>query len=259
MRAPLALVTGGASGIGAATATRLRREGRPVAIVDRHLSAAKDIAASIGATAYELDISAQCDVDRVIDEIEAELGPIGTLINCAGHLQATTPPQDLPLSTWESIIDVHLRGTYMVTTKTARGMIMRMNGVIVTVASVTGMCSAPLHAYGPAKAALINLTANLAAEWGRFGIRVNAVSPGFVETPAVSRGLRAGVLDEDRLKAHSAMGRLVTANEVAAAIYFLASDEASAITGCNLPVDAGFMAAMSWGAFGGVRCPDTDS
>jgi NAD(P)-dependent dehydrogenase (short-subunit alcohol dehydrogenase family) len=101
------------------------------------------------------------------------------------------------------------------------------------------MRSGPLHAYGPAKAAVISLTECLAAEWGPSGVRVNAVSPGFTRTPALDKGVEKKVMDIDHMARSSAFGRLVEADEIAAAVGFLASDLASGMTGANLPVDAG--------------------
>jgi NAD(P)-dependent dehydrogenase (short-subunit alcohol dehydrogenase family) len=129
----------------------------------------------------------------------------------------------------------------------------RRAGAIVNVASVAGVVSAPVHGYAPAKAGVISLSANLAAEWGPFGVRVNCISPGFTETPALTKALELGVLRRENLERASALGRLVRPGEVAAAIRWLLSDEASGITGVNLPVDAGFLAAVPWQAYGGVR------
>ena len=122
-------------------------------------------------------------------------------------------------------------------------MAQRGKGAIVTVASVVGVAGGPLHAYGPAKAALLNLTQGLAAEWGRSGVRVNAVSPGFVETPAVARGVAEHVLDPARMAGASALGRMVQPGEIAAAVAFLASDDASFMTASQFVVDGGITGA----------------
>jgi NAD(P)-dependent dehydrogenase (short-subunit alcohol dehydrogenase family) len=132
---------------------------------------------------------------------------------------------------------------------------MRRRGAIVNVASVVGILSAPVHGYAPAKAGVISLTATLAAEWGPCGLRVNCVSPGFTETPALAKGLSVGALRRDELESAAALGRLVRADEVAKAIAWLLGDEASGVTGINLPVDAGFLAGVAWRAYGGLRSP----
>lgn len=249
----LAFVTGGGSGIGRATATALRRCGATVTIADRKIDAAEAVAAEIGAEAVELDIAQEQNVEEVVARTEKRHGPIGVLVNCAGNLQNTDPPATLTMEMWDRITNVHQRGTYLVTRAVGLRMVERRRGSIVTIASSAGMRSTPLHAYAPAKAALISQTENLAVEWGRCGVRVNAVSPGFVPTPGVSRGFKEKLLDPEILKQHSALGRLVEPSEIANAVLFLASDLASAITGVNLVVDAGWIVGTNWAAYGGIR------
>ena len=157
------------------------------------------------------------------------------------------------MATWDRIVNVHQRGTYMMCAKIGSRMAERRRGSIVNIASVAGMTSAPLHAYGPAKAALISLTQCLATEWGRAGVRVNAVSPGYVSTPGVERGFESGMLQRGDFAEASALGRLVAPEEIANGVLFLASDLASAVTGVTLPIDAGFLVATPWAAYGGVR------
>ena len=140
----------------------------------------------------------------------------------------------------DKIVGVHLRGTYMVTRAVGLRMVARRKGAIVTIASVAGMRSTPLHAYAPAKAALISQVECLAAEWGARGVRVNAISPGTVPTPGVERGFEEHVLDPALMCQHSALRRLVAAEEIADGVLFLCSSMSSAITGVNLPVDAGW-------------------
>jgi NAD(P)-dependent dehydrogenase (short-subunit alcohol dehydrogenase family) len=249
----LALVTGGARGIGEASALALQSAGATVVIADRNGPGAAATAQRHGMTAYELDISQEDSVTRVVEAIERERGPIGALVNCAGPLQNTETPEQLSMAMWDRIVDAHLRGTYMMNRAVGLKMAARGKGVIVTIASTAGMRSTPLHAYAPAKAALISHTECLAAEWGRRGVRVNAISPGFVPTPGVQRGLSEGLLDAAALAESSALGRLVAPEEIAAAVLFLCSDLARAITGVNLPVDAGWLVATSWAAYGGLR------
>lgn len=250
MAAPVALVTGGASGIGAATAACLSAQGNRVIVADRNELGASACAGEIGGHAVVLDISSESDVAHAIEDIEGRFGPISRLVNCAGPLQNTEFPDALPMRIWDRITNVHLRGTYLVTVAVGSRMARRGVGSIVTIASVVGMRSGPLHAYGPAKAALINLCEGLAAEWGPYGVRVNSVSPGFVRTPATARGFAEAVIDAPKLEKSAALRRLVDVDEVVAAIDFLLSDRASGITGCNLPVDAGFLVASSWATYG---------
>ncbi len=115
------------------------------------------------------------------------------------------------------------------------------------------MRSVPLHSYGPAKAAVIAMTECLAAEWGRSQVRVNAVAPGYTRTPALQAAIESGRRDPTALERNSALGRMVEPSEIADAVAFLASDEAKAITGVTLPVDAGWLVATPWHTYGGLR------
>lgn len=177
------------------------------------------------------------------------------LVNSAGVLQRTLPPGKLQLKEWDIIARIDLRGTWLCCEAFGVPMAARGRGAIVNIASVAGMRSGPLHSYGPAKAGVIHLGECLAAEWGRAGVRVNTVSPGFTWTPALQKGIATRTLDERLMIEASALGRLVRAEEIAAAVAFLASPLASAITGVNLPVDCGYLVATPWAGYGGLREP----
>ncbi len=248
-----ALITGGASGIGLACARWLADRGCTVAIADRDEKQARSAARAAGTVAFAVDVRDADAVERVTAAIEARLNGVHILVNCAGVLQNPLPPGRLTMKEWDLVMDVDLRGTYLMCAAVGTRMASRGEGSIVNIASVAGLRSGPLHAYGPAKAAVISLTECLAAEWGRSGVRVNAVSPGFTQTPSVVKSFELGVLDKDVLAQSTALGRLIGVEEIAAAVGFLASPLASAITGANLPVDAGFLVATSWQAYGGLR------
>ncbi len=252
----IAVVTGGASGIGAACARMLIAHGARVVIADRKLAPAQALAREIGAHAFEIDIADEGSVEAVAEAIEALLGPVAVLVNSAGVLQRTLPPDRLTLVEWDFVIRVDLRGTYLCCAEFGKRMAKRGAGAIVNIASVAGMRSGPLHSYGPAKAGVINLTECLAAEWGPRGVRVNTVSPGFTQTPALDKGKATGTLEDTTMSANTALGRLIRPEEIAAAVVFLASDCASAITGANLPVDAGYLVATPWASYGGLRKRD---
>lgn len=250
-----AVISGGGSGIGLATARLLRAQGARVTILDMAESAAQ-AAEEIGAGFRSADVTDAEAIDAIAEELEAaQPQPPTILVTCAGVLQRTRPPETLSLSEWDRMIAVHLRGTYACCRSFGSRMARRQTGAIVTIASVAGIGTGPLHGYGPAKAAIAHLSRNLAAEWGPRGLRVNCVAPGFTETPALDRGLDAGALDAARLEAASALRRLVAPEEVAQAIGFLAGSRASAVTGIVLPVDAGYLVAGDWAAYGGLRDP----
>ncbi len=250
----LRVVTGGASGIGAACARAFAANGGgPVAIVDRDFAKAQSIAAEIGGRAFALDVGDERAVEVCAAEIERDCGPVRVLVNCAGIIQMPVPPHDLPMDRWDDVVRIDQRGTYVACTAFARAMIERRCGSIVNIASIAGMRSMPLHAYAPAKAAVISITSCLAAEWGWAGVRVNAVSPGYTLTPALQDAIDRGQRDVSVLSANAALRRLVTPEEVAHVVTFLASDAASAVTGVNVPVDCGWLAATPWNTYGGLR------
>lgn len=248
-----ALVTGGASGIGRACAEALAAAGARVVVADRDVAAGEAVAAAVGGTFRRIDVGDEQAVAEAVDAVERDVGPIDVLVTCAGVLQRTLPPGELSWKEWDLVQRIHLRGTYACCAEVGTRMAGRGRGSIVVIASVAGMRSGPLHSYGPAKAGIINLAECLAGEWGRRGVRVNAVAPGFTETPALERGFATGTLEAGALAGSSALGRLVRAEEIAGAVTFLASDLASAITGVTLPVDAGYLVATPWSAYGGVR------
>jgi len=248
------VVTGGASGIGAACARKFARDGGGlVAVVDRDIAKAQAVANEIGGRAYALDVGDERAVEVCAETIERECGPVGVLVNSAGIIQIPVRPHDLPMERWDDIVRVDQRGTYVACTAFARAMIARRRGSIVNIASIAGMRSMPLHAYAPAKAAVISMTACLAAEWGPAGVRVNAVSPGYTLTPALQDAIDRGERDVSNLSNNAALKRLVTPDEIAAVVAFLASDAASAMTGVNVPVDCGWLAATPWNTYGGLR------
>lgn len=249
----VAVVTGGASGIGEACARVLAEAGARVVVADRNADAARAVAAAVGGVAVPLDVGDDASVDAALVAVQAQCGTATVLVNSAGVLQRTLPPEELTLREWDFVARVDLRGTYLCCARFGAAMARAGGGAIVNIASVAGMGSGPLHAYGPAKAGVINLTECLAAEWGPKGVRVNAVSPGFTHTPALEKGITTRTLAPEDMQVNSALGRLIQAREIAQAVAFLASAQAGAITGVNLPVDAGYLVATPWASYGGLR------
>jgi len=247
------VVTGGASGIGEACAALFAGLGAFVLVADRDTEAASATAARIGGAALQIDVGDETSVTAAANCVRDNYGMADVLVNCAGVLQRTLPPGELSQREWDFVSHVDLRGTYLCCVAFGVPMARHHGGSIVNIASVAGMRSGPLHSYGPAKAGVISLTESLAGEWGPKGVRVNCVSPGFTQTPALDRGFSTHTLEAEALQQASALGRLVMADEIAQAVLFLASGRASAITGVNLPVDAGYLIAGSWGAYGGLR------
>ncbi|MDB5413933.1 MAG: family NAD(P)-dependent oxidoreductase [Rubritepida sp.] len=248
----IAVVTGGASGIGAACCRMLAARGARVAVADRDLARAEALARELNGIAVALDVATLAANENAAAEVETVLGPVDILVTSAGVLQRPLRAEDLPEADVHEVVRIDQIGTWNSAVAFGARMTRRGRGSVVTIASIAGMRSMPLHAYAPAKAAVIEMTRCLAAEWGRSGVRVNAVSPGFTLTPALSAAIAAGERDPALLEENSALGRMVTTDDVAEAVCFLASDAARSITGINLPVDAGWLVAPSWASYGGL-------
>jgi NAD(P)-dependent dehydrogenase (short-subunit alcohol dehydrogenase family) len=246
------VITGGSSGIGAACVEHFVKLGDKVISLDLPDTWSEELNASLGVVSYPCDVTDDAGMRACAAMIEDKHGAVGALINSAGILQPRLAPEVLPMSTWDKVIAVDQRGTYLACVIFGERMAQRGAGGIVNIASITGWRSVPLHAYAPAKAAVISITECLAAEWGRSGVRVNAISPGYTLTPAMQAAIDRGDRDPAELNAQAAMGRLVMPSEVADAAGFLLSSAAKAITGINLPVDAGWLAGSTWQTYGGV-------
>lgn len=251
-----AVITGGGSGIGLATARLFRALGAQVTIID-FSDGAEGAAAEIGAAFRRADVTDEEAIEALAEELE-ERTPPTILVTCAGVLQRMLRPEDLGWREWDRMIAVHLRGTYACCRSFGGRMARRRRGAIVTISSVAGIGTGPLHGYGPAKAAIAHLSKGLAAEWGPAGVRVNSVAPGFTQTPALALGVSAGALDIERLKKSTALGRLVDPEDIAAAVAFLSGPGSASITGVVLPVDAGYLIAGDWEVYGGLRPPAGD-
>jgi NAD(P)-dependent dehydrogenase (short-subunit alcohol dehydrogenase family) len=250
----VAVVTGAGRGIGRSCAELISGRGGKVILIDRDMDLASAAARETGGTAYEADVSDLASMESVSKRIEAEFGPVDLLVANAGIIQnVPSPPELLDIALHDAIYAVDQRGVFITCKVFGGRMAMRGRGAIVNIASVAGMRSVPLHAYGPAKAAVIHLTQTLAAEWGRSGVRVNCVSPGYVLTPILEAAIAAGLRDASVMEENSALGRMVSPVEIAKAVAFLLSSDASAITGINLPVENGWLVTGSWHTYGGLR------
>jgi 2-hydroxycyclohexanecarboxyl-CoA dehydrogenase len=233
-----ALVTGGAQGIGAAISRRLAAEGADVVIGDVKVDTAKEVAAEIDAEVVELDVT---DLDSAKAAAEAA-GTLDILINNAGtdefgFFHETTPEQ------WEKVLAVNLKGVLHCTFAALPGMQEAGYGRIVNIASEAGRVGSKGSAvYSAAKGGVISFTKVMAREGARFNINVNGIAPGPIETPLLMQALEFGEIGQkiiDNMKAGTQLRRMGTPDEVAAAVAFFASDDASYVTGEILGVSGG--------------------
>src|SRR3954465_9371996 len=238
-----ALVTGGAGGIGAATARRLAAEGAGVAVGDLDLDAAREVAAEIDGFATELDVTDTASVGRAVAAVAEALGAVDVLVNNAGTDRFAFFVHSAE-ALWDPVLGVNLRGVLACTHAVLRSMQERGGGAIVNVASEAGRVGSPgSAAHSGGEAGVIGFTKAIARESARFGVRCNAVAPGPIETPLLnSAETQLGELGA-RLKQamiDATAGRRIGArDEGAAVIAFLATDDASYVTGQTVNVSVG--------------------
>jgi 2-hydroxycyclohexanecarboxyl-CoA dehydrogenase len=234
-----ALVTGGASGIGAAIARRLAAEGADVTIGDLNLEGAAEVAGEVSGLAIELDVT---DLGSAQAAVESAGGPLDILVNNAGTDEFGFFAQTTP-EMWEKVIGVNLRGVLNCTFAALPGMQEAGYGRMVNIASEAGRVGSKGSAvYSAAKGGVIAFTKVMAREGARFGITANSIAPGPIETPLLMRAKEFGEVGEkiiETMKAGTQLRRLGQPEEVAAAVAFLASDDASYVTGETLGVSGG--------------------
>ncbi len=244
--AGVAVVTGGSSGIGEASAHRLARDGYRIAIVDVNAAAAEKVAAAIGngARAYTCDVADAAAVDATAAAIEKDMGAPHVLVTCAGLIPNAESILDMDMAAHDRMWQVNYNGTLHCCRSFARRMIPGKRGAIVTIGSINSAQPLPIPAYNMGKAAVARLTQLLAVELGRHNIRVNSVGPTYVMTPPLREKVASGQRDLKKIMGVHALPYLPEPGDIADAVAFLASDQARTITGILLPVDSGWLAAL---------------
>jgi NAD(P)-dependent dehydrogenase (short-subunit alcohol dehydrogenase family) len=249
----VALITGGGSGIGRATAELFAREGAKVVVSDLNEAPALETVEVIKArggeaTAVTGDVSRSRDAEMMVRAAVQSYGRLDILVNSAGvSARNAMPPGASPEDVWDRVIDVNLKGTYLMSWFAVPEMERAGGGSIINLASIMGLVGYPVgmgggfNPYNPSKGGVVLFTRNLAIDCARKNIRVNCICPGYVETN-LTRVLTDNPETRKQLEQRHPMGRLGRPEEIAYAALFLASDESSFITGAPLVVDGGYTA-----------------
>ncbi len=247
----VAVITGAASGMGAATARLFASEGARVLVTDMNETKGQEVAEELGANGEfkKVDVSREEDVATAVDQVRSNWGRLDVIFNNAGFGGARGPIESINEDDFDLTVDVLLKGVFFGMKHAAPVMKQQGSGSIISTASVAGLQAGESpHLYTATKAAVIHLTKSVALELGQQGIRVNAICPGVVATP-----LAHGPLDEERRQKfrdlfglHQPIGRVGETDDIAQAALFLASDDSTFITGTAMVVDGGAYAGRPW-------------
>lgn len=242
-----ALITGGSRGIGKEMAEALAESGASLMICARRSDWLDETVAEFEAAGYHAagavcDVSEPSDVDSLVESTVGRFGSLDILVNNAGVSWAEMP-EEMPLDKWQKVIDVNLTGCFLVAQAAARQMLKKGSGSIINITSISGLTSSangPFYAgYVASKAGLIGLTRELAASWGRRGIRVNAIAPGFFHSRLADSAIE---IYERSIQENNMLPRIGRPGELKGIVVFLASEASSYVTGQTIAIDGGMTA-----------------
>jgi len=250
----VAIVTGSSMGIGEAIAAAFLREGARVVVNSRDDTRAAAAAARLGRLGGEVmplagDVSTRAGVDRLVDGAVGRWDRLDVMVNNAGT-SMIAPSVELAEADWRRTIDLNLTGAFLGCQAAARAMLPRHAGSIINIGSILGQLGLPKRAaYCASKHGLIGLTKVLGVEWGRQGVRVNCINPGYIKTPMDVHDQAVGDYTDQDITRRAPAGRFGSVEEVAAAALWLASDDAAYVTGTTVDVDGGWVAYGGWGNY----------
>ena len=246
-----ALITGGGTGIGRSIAEVFAKEGARVAICGRRQEKLDEAAAAIGdqALAIQADISELHEVEHLVAETMGRWGRIDILVNNAATITSRTPLVNTPVEAWDRMNDVNVRAVFIICKAVLSRMMQQAGGSIINIASVSGQRGQPGNsAYSTTKGAIMNLTRSIAVDYGPYGIRANSISPALVRTEMAETRLKPGDNWDERAARewipNYPLGRIGKPEDIAYGALFLASDEASWVSGIDLIIDGGMMAKL---------------
>jgi 2-hydroxycyclohexanecarboxyl-CoA dehydrogenase len=242
---PVAVVTGGGSGMGRSICHRLAKDGNSIAVVDVEQENAEQVAKEVQgdggrAIAIQADVSDRADVDRAMQTARAELGPIGILVTCAA-ISRHEAFAEITLESWNRVLAINLTGTFNCVQAALPDMLEANWGRIVLISSSSPQRGAPRMAhYASSKGGILALSKTLGLEYAKFGITVNNIAPSSIDTPMYRRSQALGAIGSSEANARNIpVGRLGTGEDVAAACSYLCSPEASYVTGQTVSVNGG--------------------
>lgn len=253
------VITGGASGIGLEVANAVVQNNGTALIIDNNNETLGKLKKEDNFYTFQADVTDENQLKKVLLKYKNELPKISGLVCSAGKAPIPKKIEDTSISEWNDIIQSHLTGTFISCKVFGSYMAVNSYGAIVNISSVVGYNSGPVLAYGAAKAGVINLTSALSTQWAKDNVRVNAVAPGWTDTPLLRPKERKNKRDLTPILNSVPQNRLMTTKEISDVICFLLSSNSSSITGTTIKCDGGTLSGAGWFPYGGFPNKEKNS